>query len=276
MTNKKFGAYLSEEKILEQVAEQTGLLRSKRQKHKHDTYRCEWSRHPLAFLVEAADDICYGFIDLEDAVELRIFKFEQVAQEFRVFFSKKEWRSIENGFGPESQFRVNLARLRGPLFDKAVSGAIDGFMKGYETIMEGRHNGDLYELLDDNDLRKNLVSTAKKLGEEVFTDPKKVEIELGCYSTFETLLEAFCKAALDHAQSLRNREEMSVGWKSRLVLSLLGDHAPSDAKPPAGTEWSQYQCLRRVIDFVSGMTDNYATYIAKQLQGMGFSGMQRP
>ncbi|MGH8604423.1 MAG: deoxyguanosinetriphosphate triphosphohydrolase, partial [Gammaproteobacteria bacterium] len=120
------------------------------------------------------------------------------------------------------------------------------------------------------------VSTAKELGKHVFEDPKKVEIELGCYSTCETLLETVCPAGHERAQSLRNKEEMRVGWKSDRVLSLLGDHAPSDTNRPPGTDWSEYQCLRRVIDFVSGMTDNYSTYIAKQLKGMGFSGMQRP
>jgi dGTPase len=69
--------------------------------------------------------------------------------------------------------------------------------------------------------------------------------------------------------------ETKLQWKSGHVLLLLGDHAPSENNAPAGG-WTRYQCLRRVIDFVSGMTDNYATYIAKQLQGTGFSGGQRP
>jgi dGTP triphosphohydrolase len=56
-------------------------------------------------------------------------------------------------------------------------------------------------------------------------------------------------------------------WKA---LIFRGAHKPD------GHEWSEYQCLRRVIDYVSGMTDNYAVYVASQLQGSGFSGLQRP
>jgi dGTPase len=278
--DKKFGAYISEEKILEEIANGLGLLRSKRLKHTHDEHRHEWSRHPLAFLVEAADDICYGFIDLEDAVELKILHFDEVAETFESFFEPKEKKKLWKSFNPNKQaFRINLARLRGRLFEKAISGAIEGFMNGYDIIMEGKHNGDVFDLLENNDPRKKLVSTAKKMcAQKVFQDSRKIEIEIGCYSTFDTLLNAFCKAALESAQCIKSGDEMRLGWKSKLVLQLLGVHAPTkdNRDTPDGAEWTQYQCLRRVIDFVSGMTDNYATYIAGQLQGMGFSGIQRP
>ena len=64
---KKFGCYLAEEHILEQVGQKLGLVQ---------TGPNTWCRHPLAHLVEAADDICYSIIDLEDAVELKILSFE--------------------------------------------------------------------------------------------------------------------------------------------------------------------------------------------------------
>lgn len=276
--NKKFGAYISEEKILEEIADGLGLLRSKRDKHKHDKLKLEWCRHPLAFLVEAADDICYAIIDLEDAVELGILSFKDIEKRLMPFFDKKKEKEIRSTFeSSKNAYRVNLARFRGPLFEEAISGAIEGFMKGYEDIMLGKHNTDLFDLLQKGDRRKDLVSTAKNISKElVFQDQKKVEIEIGCYSTFETLLESFCNAALESAQCIKDGHEMKLGWKSGLILQLLGDHAPHFSNPPINAKWSQYQCLRRVIDFVSGMTDNYATYISRQLQGMGFSGMQRP
>lgn len=266
---KKFGAFLTEEGILNQVAEDLGLLNKGRN---------QWSRHPLAHLVEAADDICYGIIDLEDAVELQILPYQEVEELLLSNFSPDERARIKQSLGPKESHRVNLARLRGPIFDSVVAGAIDGFMNGYERIMNGQFDSEVFELLEVTDPRRSLISRAKKLSaEKVFQDQKKVEIEIGSYATFECLLESFCRAALDRAQHLRSpKGEVSLGWKSNLVLKLLTDHAPSDDNAPPGTSWSSYQCLRRVIDFVSGMTDNYAIYIAKQLQGMGFSGGQRP
>ena len=73
---KKFGSFLSEEQILERIGQTLGLVQ---------TGASSWCRHPLAHLVEAADDICYSIIDLEDAVELKILSFEQVADFFLEF-----------------------------------------------------------------------------------------------------------------------------------------------------------------------------------------------
>lgn len=267
-SNPKFGAFLTEEPIFDRIAETLGLIN----KANH-----VWARHPLAYLVEAADDICYAIIDLEDAVELRILTFEQVADTLFQAFETDEIVQIKHSFGPKEAFRVNLARLRGPVFDKAVSGAIDGFMAAYNEIMHGQFESNIYEQLDASDPRRALVASAKLLAKEnVFPDSKKVEIELGAYSSFGTLLDAFCRAAIDHAQHLREpQQESSLEWKSELVLKLLGDHAPNEVNAPQAVTWSKYQCLRRVIDYVSGMTDNYALYIAKQLQEIELSEGQK-
>jgi len=70
---KKFGSFLTEESLLNRVGEKLGLV---------PTGESSWCRHPLAHLVEVADDICYSIIDLEDAVELKILPFEQVVEFF--------------------------------------------------------------------------------------------------------------------------------------------------------------------------------------------------
>ncbi|MGA6828264.1 deoxyguanosinetriphosphate triphosphohydrolase [Nitrospira sp. NS4] len=266
---RKFGAYLTEEPILERIATELGLV----SKSKHT-----WSRHPLAHLVEAADDICYAIIDLEDAVELKILSFDQVEEILLSPFAESERTSIRSTYGPKAAHRVNLARLRGPVFELMISGTIEAFIKGYDSIMRGELDHTLFELLGDDDPRKAFIAAAKdRARTDIFMDQKKVETELGSYATFECLLDAFCQAAVDAAQHFKSpKGEATLAWKSQHVLQLLGDHAPSEKNVPPGATWSTYQCLRRVIDFVSGMTDNYATYVAKQLQGAAFAGVQRP
>ena len=173
--------------------------------------------------------------------------------------------------------RVNFARVHGLIFDKAISGAIEAYLNNYERILQGEYNGNLFALLDETDPRRKLISEAKKLGREsIYLDPKKIEIEIGCYATFDTLLSEFCTAAINQAEVLSDGAGKSkLPWKSGHVMQFLGDHAPAAGNaPPQG--WTSYQCLRRIIDFVCGMTDNYAVYVAKQLQGGGFSGGQRP
>lgn len=227
--------------------------------------------------MEAADDICYSIIDLEDAVELRILSFDKVAEFFLEAFEPKEQAKIRNGFAPGNSHRINLARLRSFVFDKAISGAMEAYLRAYPEIMEGRYDGNVFDLLAHDDPRFKLVFGAKKLGgTDVYTDIKKIEMEIGCYSTFDAILTDFCSAAIDQGKLLnQKRGKATLSWKSEHVLQLLGDHTPMAKNAPSGG-WTSYQCLRRVIDFVTGMTDNYAVYVARQFQGMGFAGVQRP
>jgi dGTPase len=161
----KFGSYRSEETILDRVGENLGLIQNASHR---------WCRHPLAHLVEAADDICYSIIDLEDAVELRILSFDDVADFFLEAFDEKERIKIRNGFAPGDSHRINLARLRGFVFDKAIGGAIEAYLSGYNEIMQGRYDGNVFDLLELADPRVKLVFGAKDLGrKKVYTDTKK-------------------------------------------------------------------------------------------------------
>ena len=78
------------------------------------------------------------------------------------------------------------------------------------------------------------------------------------------------------AAHLSNKNNTSIDWKSKLVLRLLGDHSPLVSQRNDGENWNDYECIRRVLDFVGGMTDNYAIYVAQQINGAGFTGSQRP
>lgn len=262
---KKFGCYISESDILEQVFTELDIPKKDGR----------WCRHPLAYLVEAADDICYCVLDIEDAVELRILDLSAATEVLLSVFTPDEKRELVGQMVP-SAHRVSFARLRGPLFDKMIGGAIEAFITNYDSIMHGGHASELFKMLPDGDCRRVLIEKAKTLGRSaIYNDPKKVEIEIGCYATLDVLLREFCNAALNKAEVLANVDECDLEWKSSRVLELLGDHAPTKANAPKGG-WSGYNCLRRVLDFINGMTDGYAVYIAKQLQGAGFSGVQRP
>lgn len=191
---------------------------------------------------------------------------------------------VGRGLGKELGRRIaddlpsgyNLARLRSHIFDKAISTTIEKYIDAYPTIMEGKYDGNILDLLDATDPTFKMIFGAKAFGRKhVYTDVKKIEMEIGCYAIFDILLSE--TAALNQAAVLSDKggDEVRLTWKSGHVLHLLGDHAPvAENAPPGG--WSHYQCLRRVIDYVAGMTDNYATYISRQLRGIGFTGQQRP
>lgn len=216
----KFSTYITEEEILKETAEKCGLI-------KIDNY--QWSRHPLSYLVEAADDICYGILDLEDGVELGIIDYEEVENIFLKHFDQTEQSDIRSRKGDKKWHRVNFSRIRGPIFDFIIKGAIESFIKNYEDIMSGNiePKKDLFDLLSENDARKILITEAKNKAKTlIFSDTKKVEIELGAYATIDCLLNNFCEAAINCSKYIQNPHEESLNRKSSLVLKLLGDHSP--------------------------------------------------
>lgn len=264
---KKFSVFRSEQQILDEVAAAVGLPM-------HDgTY----ARHPLAYLVEAADDICYCVLDLEDAVELKILSFEEVKELLLKPLDPKEKERITRQFAGSAMFRVNLARMRGPVFKLLINAAVEGFLKSYTDIMAGRPVGDVFTALGEGDVRARVISEAKEIGrKKIYVDARKVEVELGAFATLDALLTDLFAAARECAYKQANEQGPELGWRTRLILGLLGDHAPRKENPPPSGPWTEYLSYRRAVDFVSGMTDNYATYLAKQLKGMGFTGLQRP
>ncbi len=275
---KKFGAFLAEKEILEKVANEVGLI-------KKNEY--EWCRHPLAFIVEAADDICYAIIDIEDAVELKIINYSEAEKILLSSFDKSQKNKIKRDLNPSNNTRENLAIIRGHIFNIAVPAVTEGFMLSYDDIMSGEGPKNVFDKMQKFQKFNQFIIEAKLLArEKIFHDRRKIENEIGAYAIFDSILSSFCEAAINKARVLSHgpdgqnnqldNKDTALSWKSDLVLKLLGQHAPSTSNAPNSGTWTEYQSLRRVIDYVSGMTDNYATYIAKQLQGMGFSGGQRP
>lgn len=260
---KRFSIFFSEKEILEEVATAVGLPAAGN----------AYLRHPLAYLVEAADDICYCVLDLEDAVELKILPFSDVQDLLLKPFDSVARTAVTSTFGTAEMFRVNLARMRGPVFDMLVNAAVEGFMNAYSEIMADKAVKDVFSHLPEGDVRANVITEAKDIGKRlIYTDTNKVEIELGSFATFDTLLGNMfpaAKAAASHVAT----EGSQLDWKSRCVIGLLGDHAPAANNAPFPAGWTEYLVYRRIVDFISGMTDNYATYIAKQLNGMPFSGL---
>jgi len=258
--NDKFGVFLSEQKIVEEIANTLGLIKKGNNK---------WCRHPLAFLSEAADDICYATIDLEDAVELKIIPYKQAEKLLLSIFDKEVCKELRNSLENVNSYRVNFSRLRGPVFDKLIKEAIESFLQNEYKIMNGELEENLFSVLPDDNPCRKLIAEAKKIGHEnIYTETFKSEIELGCFSTLECLLEAFCKAAVERYNHIQNEKESVVSWKSNLVLRHLGNHAPTKKNHPPDQLWDKYLCIRRVIDYVSGMTDDYASRFSSQIRGI--------
>lgn len=241
----KFSAYQTELEILNKLGRELGLIPQGENR---------WCRHPLAYLMEAADDICYAIVDLEDAIELNILTFDEIKPILLELCGDMSFD--DEIFASQASARRKISALRGKAMENMVSSAVAAYMKNQALIMRGEYQG---ELLSDGDVgvREGLYKAKTLARERVFPDTRKTELEVGAYTTLGVLLEAFCYAVQDNFQ----QQGQDLSYRSERIISLMGIHAPSPQLP-------LYQAYMRALDFISGMTDNYATYLARQIGGL--------
>lgn len=245
--NKKFGCYQSELPMLRNVADSLGLLELK------PNY---WARHPLVYLLEAADDICYGLIDLEDGIEMELLRYQEVEDLLKPLL-EDQWPAVVEELDQADNQRRRLQILRGMVMEVLVSAVGRAFIRNEEALLSGTLQGDLIDYCPA--VVEDVVNGAKNMARErIFRDSRKLAVEIGSYSTLGVLLEAFLSAV---------RERVLNGeatFRNQRVLELMGRSAPESG-------WTLYAAYMRAIDFISGMTDSYAAHIARQ-----FSGYQPP
>lgn len=247
---KKYGVYQSELGLFEEVADATGLLKL------GDGWRC---RHPLAHLMEISDDFCYAILDLEDGVEMGILEWDKV---FEILVMVLDANQIDQIYKDIRGMKVGrrLSLIRGKVISAFVDAGAAAFMRNHNEIMSGKVNG-ILDLCEKN--VRDCVSAAKNLArDEIFQHPRKVELEIGAYSTISTLLNVSCAAALDYV-----RKGHADNSKTSRVVDLLG--LDLSVLSEASGVSREYSIIMQVLDYVSGMTDNYAMHLARQFNGMG-------
>ncbi len=244
----KFSCYLTELEFMKKLADELGLI---------SLGENRWCRHPLTYLMEAADDICYAILDLEDAMELNILSFERIRPIMQKLCGDLEFD--DSVFHSQASSRRKLSALRGKAMENMVESVISVFIENYALIMKGEYQGEL--LLDGNPQVAQGLAEAKTIArQEVFPDTRKTELEVGAYSSLGVLLGSFCQAVFEQHQKGAAR----LSYRSEKILSLMGIHAPDP-------EWDLYHAYMRVLDFISGMTDNYAAYLSRQIGGISSS-----
>jgi len=155
--------------------------------------------------------------------------------------------------GPGDSRRRKLAILRGKAIEHLTNAAAHAFVEQQDALLAGQLTGDLVEHMHGP--AKRCVLHAKAMARnKIFQDKRKTLHEIGAYTTLEILLNTFCGAALEQQGG------RTPSFKSRRVLDLLGNNAPD----PHG---SLYQAFLRMIDFIAGMTDSYATEMAREMTG---------
>ncbi|MGB5711465.1 MAG: deoxyguanosinetriphosphate triphosphohydrolase [Waterburya sp.] len=230
----KYGFFQSEKDLFSQVAETVGLIR-------HDKDIALWARHPLAFLVEAADDICYHIIDLEDGYRMGYVSYAE---------TKDLLNQIAQLSNPNEDIHSDgekIKRLRAKAINKLILEITALFVDKEDDLLAGTFDADLISL---SSYRNCLQNIKDKTREKVFRNPEIVKIEIAGNQVINNLFEKLANGLLQNNQKKANFEYI----------------LPVKYRPIEGD--SLYSNLMRITDYISGMTDTYATELFQQLQGI--------
>lgn len=244
----KFSYFASEHEAFETIARSMGLL---------EIEPGVFCRHPLAYLVEAADDICYAIIDIEDGIEMNLLHVIEV-EELLLSVMNESIRDQYALYRIGRSERQRVRWLRGKAVDLLIEDCVTSFFANSTAILQGRFDSTLVEAGSPHVARG--VASAKALArEKIFTHTRKMEIEIGAYAAVDTLLDSCSDAA---RELLSSGVGPSLSYRASRILGLMGESAPSES---TGLEDS----YRLINDFLSSLTDNRATELAQVIRGRG-------
>jgi dGTPase len=209
-------------------------------------------RHPLVYLVEAADDICYQIMDVEDAFKLGILSYDKTLELLMLFHRyspKGKMKEIDRTLNQVSDPNEQISYLRAGIIGKLTRECAAVFERHHAEILEGTFNSTLLKNIDP------LLWTAMEQIQdvsfkEIYNHRTVVEIEIAGYKILGTLLEEFTGAILNPANPL-----------SQKILMLI----PAQYEPQTG---STYHRIQSAVDFISGMTDVYALDLYRKIKGI--------
>lgn len=235
---KKYGYFNTEQATFLSIVEHCGMKNGEK-----------ISRHPLVYIVEAADDISYLIMDIEDAYRLNIISAETVEKYLLPFISFDD--TILNRFTQQcSTLSKNekIGYLRSLVINTLVKTCAQIFLDNYETIMNGELPSSLVSYLPTH--IKPLLDNCKRLGfEKIYSDTGVVSIEISGYKVLSTLMHNFCSAVFSPDKKY-----------SELLLKTI----PYMYKP-SGTP---YEKIRLINDYISSMTDLEALKLYREMMGI--------
>jgi len=243
-TKNKFGFFTTEHKSFSTIARELGLI----EKENSDG-RLSYCRHPLVYIVEAADDICYEIMDLEDAHKLKILPTREVKELFLQFFDSERQAKMQRAMSYIEDLNEQVGYLRSCVIGDLVIRAAEVFAENEDKILCGEFTGTLLDNI--RTLERNAYNACAKVSlDKIYRASDVVDIELAGNRiiTFlmEKLVHAVCNPNLTY---------------SHLLLSRV----PQQYEVDADTLFCK---IMAVIDHVSAMTDVYALDLYRKLNGM--------
>jgi dGTPase len=232
IADKKYGFFQTDVAAFQEVATELGLISNK------SGADIGYERHPLAYLVEAADDICYTIIDFEDGMNLGLVS-EDYALEYLIKLVKDSIDTLKYNVLPTKEDRISY--LRALAIGSLINDAVRVFIENEEAILKGEFP---YALLDKSKYKAQMDDIIHLSVEKIYQSREVIEKELTGYQIINTLLDKFITA-------YNNDFEGNATNFDKLLLSLLPDKFNFEKK-------NLYERLLHICHFVSLLTDGNA------------------
>lgn len=248
---QKFGFFQTEKLLFQKIATRLRLKQ-------HADAPLHFARHPFVYLVEAADDICYQIMDVEDAHKLNILSSAEAESLLMAFFDpgidQATLSVIHENMKIVLDRNERVGYLRALVIGKLVRECARIFCERMQPILLGEKSPSLVKALEGSS--KSAMEEIKRISvSRIYKDPSVVQIEIAGYKILGTLLEEFTPAILNPDDPFAEKLRSIVPQQYHLQSENL------------------YDRLQTAVDFVSGMTDLYALDLYRKITGISLPGM---
>ena len=241
----KFGFFTSEENSYLKIAEELGIKRLSKEGEPP-----QYARHPLVYLVEAADDICYQMMDIEDAYKLKLLTPKEAKDLYLLFFDEKKKCRVEDIFSFVTDGNEQIAYLRATVIGILIKECTKVFMENEEAILNGTFEGALIKHIS-SPLSESYKECSRVAVEKIYRSRDVLDIELAGFHVISTLLELMINAVQSPEKAY-----------SQLLINRVSSQY--DIKAP-----TLYGRIQAVLDYISGMTDVFALDLFRKIKGNG-------
>ena len=239
----KFGFFLSEEADYQKIARELGII----QLSKPDE-PLRYARHPLVYLVEAADDICYQMMDIEDAHKLKLLTHDETKGLYMLFFDEKRKKRIEEVCRIVTDVNEQIAYLRSSVIGALIKECTRVFTENEEKILTGEFEGTLIMHIC-SPLKEAYDNCSAIAFQRIYRSSDVLDIELAGFRVISTLIDLMINA-------VRSPDK---AYSQLLINRISGQY---NVNAP-----TLYGKIQAVLDYISGMTDVYALDLYRKIKG---------
>ncbi len=239
----KFGFFHTEAETFRTIADELGLVRLSAEGEP-----LRYCRHPLVYLVEAADDICYQMMDIEDAYKLKLLTPDETIALMLPFVEESRRERVAETFSMVTDRNEQIAYLRSKVIGILIDECAEAFVAHEEQILAGTFEGSLIKHTGER-CRNSYAHCSKVAVSKIYRSRDVLDVELAGFRIINTLIELMVDA---------------VTHPDKAYSKLLIDRVSPQYEINSPTLYGK---LQAVLDYLSGMTDVYALDLFRKING---------